>query len=87
VPTPLFPQVLKNVAVPNSVKKTVGELPAVAEKLAEVRNILGERGRVLLRPSGTEALVRVMLEGPDKAELEKLVSMLTEVIAKEVSDL
>jgi len=84
---PLFPQVLKNVAVPNSVKKTVGELPAVAEKLAEVRNILGERGRVLLRPSGTEALVRVMLEGPDKAELEKLVSMLTEVIAKEVSDL
>lgn len=57
-----LPQVLVNVPVAD--KRTVASLPAVATAVAKAEATLGEAGRVLLRPSGTESLVRVMVEAP-----------------------
>lgn len=57
-----LPQVLVNVPVAD--KRAVASLPAVAEAVAAAEAELGEAGRVLLRPSGTESLVRVMVEAP-----------------------
>ena len=62
-----LPQVLINVAV--SDKTAVASSPSVLRGVAEVERLLGDSGRVLLRPSGTEQLVRVMVEAaePDLA--------------------
>lgn len=59
-----FPQVLINVGVSGK-PKGVSELPAVRDAAARVGAWLGARGRVLLRPSGTEPLVRVMVEAEE----------------------
>ena len=50
-----------------------------------MENILGENGRVLVRPSGTEPLIRVMLEGKDKELIEKYAKELANIIEKELN--
>ena len=74
-----LPQVLRNVAVAGS---TGGVLAAVAGEVAEVEAELGRRGRVLIRPSGTEPVVRVMVEAPTAAEAEEAVARLVAVVEK-----
>jgi phosphoglucosamine mutase len=74
-----FPQKLINVHVQN--KRPLEEVPEVQKALAKVESDLGERGRVLLRYSGTEAVVRVMVEGQDGDKVEKHAQFLAEVIA------
>ncbi len=44
---------------------------------------LGENGRILVRPSGTEPLIRVMAEGPDQSQLEVICQSIADVIKKE----
>lgn len=75
-----LPQVSVNVSVPTPKKKTVMENASVLEKKEEIEKILGENGRILLRPSGTEALIRIMLEGNDVSELENYANELKHVI-------
>ncbi|MGH3904549.1 MAG: phosphoglucosamine mutase [Pseudonocardiaceae bacterium] len=74
-----LPQVLVNVAVAN--KAAVAAAPAVAEAIAEAEAELGETGRVLLRPSGTEQLVRVMVEAPTQADAEAVARRIAAVVA------
>lgn len=74
-----LPQVLVNVPVSNGADSLV-EQPAVSEAVAQVERELAGRGRVLLRPSGTEPLVRVMVEGPDADETHRLANQLAEHI-------
>ena len=62
-----FPQVLVNLRVRS--KPDVGTLPAVARAIADAERTLGERGRVLVRYSGTEPLLRVMIEGEREPEI------------------
>jgi phosphoglucosamine mutase len=62
---PRLPQVLRSVPVRD--RERVEADPGVAAAVAAARAALGERGRVLVRPSGTEPLVRVMVEGQDEA--------------------
>ena len=52
--------------------------------VADVESKLGSKGRVLLRPSGTEPVVRVMVEGEDATEVLKLAQELAEVVEKEI---
>ena len=58
-----YPQVLKNVRVKD--KKTAQDDEAVQAEVARVTRSLGSDGRILLRQSGTEPVVRVMVEAPD----------------------
>jgi phosphoglucosamine mutase len=63
-----YPQTLINVAVPRGFDWQAA--PAVAEACRKVEQALGERGRVLLRPSGTEPVLRVMVEGEDARQVK-----------------
>ena len=75
---PRLPQVLVN--VPGVDKARVGTDPAVAEAVAAAEVRLGETGRVLLRPSGTEPLVRVMVEAPEQDQAEAEAHSLRDVV-------
>ena len=75
----MLPQVLINVPLP--VKTNPSNEPSVKKVVAEVEQLLGGKGRVLLRPSGTEPLIRVMVEG----EEEKQVTAYAQQIADAVS--
>ena len=65
-----FPQTMINVRVAG--KPDLTAFPALDEAVGSAERRLGERGRVLLRPSGTEPVVRVMIEGEDAAEVKQL---------------
>jgi phosphoglucosamine mutase len=73
-----LPQVLKNVKVAD--KAAVATSSTVSEAVAEVEAELGETGRVLLRPSGTEQLVRVMVEAPSQEVAEAAAARLVGVV-------
>jgi len=73
-----YPQVLVNVRVRE--KRPFEELPAVQRLADEITQQLGERGRLLLRYSGTESLARVMIEGESESEVKSHANALAEVI-------
>ncbi|MBA9088736.1 phosphoglucosamine mutase [Fontibacillus solani] len=77
-----YPQVLVNVRVQDK-SKYVGNV-AIEQAIAKVEDKLSDNGRVLVRPSGTESLIRVMAEGPEKQELEELVGQIVAVVEKEL---
>ena len=77
-----FPQILVNVRVADKSKLT-GNI-AVQAAIAEVEERLGGNGRVLVRPSGTEPIVRVMAEGPDEEELTEYVNKIAEVVTQQL---
>ena len=74
-----LPQVLVNVKVGD--KAAVATSVTVNEAVAAVEAELGDTGRVLLRPSGTEQLVRVMVEAPSHEEAEAAVRRLAGIVA------
>lgn len=73
-----YPQVLKNVRVVD--KPSAQSDPDVQKAVADVAAKLGDSGRILVRESGTEPVIRVMVEAPDKAECEALVDSVVSVI-------
>lgn len=75
----VLPQVLINVPVSN--KAVIMDAPEVKEAIAEAEAELGSTGRVLLRPSGTEELFRVMVEAPEKEQARKVAGRLSAVVA------
>lgn len=74
------PQVLINITVEN--KDKFKNNPQIDSALKKAEETLGDRGRVLLRPSGTEPKVRVMVEGYDKDEITKIANQLADMIKK-----
>ena len=78
-PMQSMPQILINVAVAD--KATVAEAPAVRDAVARAEAELGDTGRILLRPSGTEQIVRVMVEASD----EDIARQLAHRVAESVS--
>ncbi|MGH3718027.1 MAG: phosphoglucosamine mutase [Pseudonocardiaceae bacterium] len=78
-----LPQVLINVVVAD--KTAVATAPEVAEAIAGAEAELGETGRVLLRPSGTESLVRVMVEAPTEAAATTIAQRIAKVVATHAS--
>ncbi len=73
-----LPQVLINVRVQD--KDRVVQSARLQEAIRQAEGELGEKGRILVRPSGTEPLVRIMAEGPDAAQLDRLVDELKRVV-------
>ncbi|KJS17900.1 MAG: phosphoglucosamine mutase [Peptococcaceae bacterium BRH_c4b] len=77
-----LPQILKNVKVED--KQAVMSSPVLSEAIRQQERLLAGQGRILVRPSGTEPLVRVMVEGRNMDELEKIVDELTSLV-KEIA--
>ena len=75
-----YPQVLKNVRVAD--KKTAREDPDVQAAVAEVTQQLGDTGRILVRESGTEPVIRVMVEAESKEICEKYVDQVVDTIKR-----
>ncbi len=72
----VFPQVLKNAKVSNENKNNYMDHPEISRKIKEIEDHFHGNGRVLIRPSGTEPLVRVMIEGEDQGELDHIATSL-----------
>jgi phosphoglucosamine mutase len=75
-----LPQILINVPVTDRI--AVAESDEVAKAVNAVQEELGDSGRVLLRPSGTEQLVRVMVEAPTQEQADEVAGRLAEVVAR-----
>ncbi|MBI5788115.1 MAG: phosphoglucosamine mutase [Candidatus Schekmanbacteria bacterium] len=65
-----LPQILINLEVKG--KKDLAQLPSVQQAIRDAEKVLGEKGRVLVRYSGTQSLVRVMVEGESRQQIEQL---------------
>lgn len=78
-----MPQTMINVRLPE--KRDVINHDRVKESIAQVEAQLGGRGRVLLRPSGTEPLIRVMVEGEDAVEVQQLAQQIATVVTDVVA--
>lgn len=76
-----YPQLLVNVTV--KTKDGWEENAAIKEAIAAGDAELGENGRILVRPSGTEPLIRVMAEGPDQAQLDVLCHRIARVVKEQ----
>jgi phosphoglucosamine mutase len=77
-----YPQVLINVSVSGVVDLN---RPPIQDAIRAIESQLGEQGRVLLRPSGTEPVVRVMVEGPDAVQVERHARELAGVLRDTLS--
>ena len=77
---PVYPQVLRNVRVRE--KQDIEAIPEVRAALDRARAALDGRGRLVVRYSGTEPLLRVMAEGPDEAEVQSLTEEIVNRVAR-----
>lgn len=74
-----LPQVLLNVPLPEPGFSSLGE-PRIQQAMADAARMLASRGRVVVRPSGTEAVIRVMVEGIDHNEAQEIASSLAALL-------
>jgi phosphoglucosamine mutase len=77
---PMYPQTLVNVRVPAELKSTLKDHPAIINALSKAQAILGDSGRINLRPSGTEPLIRVMVEGPEQNQIEEIARSIAHAV-------
>jgi phosphoglucosamine mutase len=77
----VYPQVLRNAAVKNENKSHYEADEAVRAEIERIETLMAGEGRVLIRPSGTEPLVRVMIEGGDASRIARMADDLAEMIA------
>jgi phosphoglucosamine mutase len=75
-----FPQVLYNVEVKE--KRNLSDFQEIERKIKKIEKILGHSGRILIRYSGTEPLLRIMVEGEDETKLRSLAEDLVELVKK-----
>jgi phosphoglucosamine mutase len=80
-----FPQVMINVPVNGKAGGLVNGNPDVDKAVREVETELNGTGRVILRPSGTEPVVRVTVEGPEAAQVQRLAEQLAGVVSRAMS--
>ena len=78
-----LPQVLENVEVAE--REAIDDAAELWEAVERENAALDGRGRVLVRPSGTEPLVRVMVEAPGQAEAEAVCARLVEIVQTELA--
>ena len=78
----IMPQILIGAKVDNNKKYDFNEVPEIQAAIEKLEGLFAGRGRVLIRASGTEPLVRVMIEGEDRAQLESEAHKMKELIEK-----
>ncbi|MEW5804694.1 MAG: phosphoglucosamine mutase [bacterium] len=79
-----YPQVLT--AVPVRARVDLNQIPEIQKVISEAEQELGDQGRILVRYSGTQLMVRVMVEGPDSSTTERLASYLTCVVQRKLGE-
>ncbi|HER4167423.1 TPA: phosphoglucosamine mutase [Streptococcus pyogenes] len=80
----IYPQKLVNIRVENSMKERAMEVPAIANIIAKMEDEMAGNGRILVRPSGTEPLLRVMAEALTDAEVDYYVDTIADVVRTEI---
>ncbi|UTG78892.1 phosphoglucosamine mutase [Lactococcus lactis] len=81
----IYPQKLVNVRVKdNAAKKSAMDVPAIQKVISEMETSMNGKGRILVRPSGTEPLLRVMAEAPTHEEVDHVVDTIVEVVEAEI---
>lgn len=80
----IYPQKLVNIRVENSMKDKSMEVPAIAAIIEKMEAEMAGNGRILVRPSGTEPLLRVMAEAPTDAEVDYYVDTIADVVRAEI---
>ncbi|HEM4280022.1 TPA: phosphoglucosamine mutase [Streptococcus suis] len=80
----IYPQKLVNIRVENSMKDKAMEVPAIAAIIEKMEAEMAGNGRILVRPSGTEPLLRVMAEAPTDAEVDYYVDTISDVVRAEI---
>lgn len=81
----VLPQVLVNAKVPNNRKDIYTKDMQIVEEIQKIEEKMDGKGRVLIRPSGTEPLVRVMLEGEDQKEIDIIAHNLAKLIEEKAA--
>ena len=83
----VYPQVLINAKVKNELKNEENymKFPEIREGIKKLEDEFKDSGRVLIRPSGTEPLVRVMIEGKDEALIEKRARELADLFEEKLN--
>ena len=77
------PQVLESIRLPE--KRPLGEMPLLSRQMQRVEKRLGKRGRLLVRWSGTEPKLRLMVEGPNPSILSTMVSDMAAAAKKDLA--
>ncbi|MGT2771430.1 phosphoglucosamine mutase [Streptococcus marimammalium] len=80
----IFPQKLVNIRVDNKMKNKVMQVPAISEIITKMEEEMAGNGRILVRPSGTEPLLRVMAEAPTHEEVDYYVDTIADVVKAEI---
>ncbi len=80
----IYPQKLVNIRVENSMKDKAMEVPAIREIIEKMEAEMAGNGRILVRPSGTEPLLRVMAEAPTHEEVDYYVDTISAVVQAEI---
>ena len=80
----IYPQKLVNIRVENSMKDKAIEVPAIREIIEKMETEMAGNGRILVRPSGTEPLLRVMAEAPTDQEVDYYVDTIAAVVQAEI---
>jgi len=80
----IYPQKLVNIRVENSMKDKAMEVPAIKTVIERMEAEMAGNGRILVRPSGTEPLLRVMAEAPTDEEVNYYVDTIANVVRDEI---
>ena len=79
-----FPQTMINVPVSADGQSRLSTSDRINTAVREIEAEMGGKGRVILRPSGTEPLIRVTLEGADPGQVERLANQLADTVREEL---
>lgn len=78
-----YPQILLNIPVRS--KPDLGEFPDVQQSIHQIERELGDRGRIVVRYSGTESLARIMIEGPDQDMIGRMAEGLGKILSEKLN--